>query len=403
VARLSLPVDGSVEVQAPPGGTPQMALASAGRPSSMHWDLKKGTKAITVPDARPRDGTFSSTVSSGQVPLHVAFLDPRVFLVGGERVTGDDIVFVGQSAVPPASGVALTISGTSFRFSHTDPGQELDVQDFSPNGGDVVVASIPATSSLSTTHTLLVVPVDYDRVDSTPVRGLSVTFSLSTNLRLASPVVQGSYLTRSGQQTQMFTTHNPDGSYTVDCAILGPGCGPTDSGRLFTLPVSLACSSSACAPVDGADAFVDITAVAVADCNAGPVPGDPGGRFHFQVDTSPPTAIAGFTVAQQKSGNGGGSTTRRILNWTGVFDEVAEFYRASYGNYPRYDNPPAPGSVPVQPASYPPPPPWTKVSLTCGASAGARASAPSCRSIAGSTTSSRSRSTAPATSRRLAR
>jgi len=367
VARLPLTIDGTVQVQAPPGGTSQMALAAAGRPSTMGWDLKKGTKALTIPYARPREGGFSSTVTSGQVALHVAFLDARVFLVGGQQVTGDDIVFVGQAATPPASGVALTISGSNFRFSRTDSGHELDIQDFSPNGGDVVRATIPATTSLSTVTTQLAIPVDFDRVDTHAVRGYSVTFQLSPNLQLAGPVTQGSYLSRSGQ-TQMFTTTNADGSVTVDCAILGSGCGPNDSGRLFTIPVSRACSAGACAPVDGEDAFVDVVDVQVADCNAGALPGDPGGRSHFQVDTTPPSAVTGLTVTQQKSGNGSSGTTRRVLNWTAVSDEVA-LYRASYGNYPRYDNPPTPGSVPPQPTGFPPDPRWEPVQLTCGTDA----------------------------------
>src|ERR1041385_2760941 len=52
VARLPLAIDGTVEVQAPSGGTPQMALASAGRPSNTGGDLKKNEKVGTTDVSR---------------------------------------------------------------------------------------------------------------------------------------------------------------------------------------------------------------------------------------------------------------------------------------------------------------------------------------------------------------
>jgi len=104
--------------------------------------------------------------------------------------------------------------------------------------GDKVSAN---TSGLciSGVHPCVNVPVNFDRSDATPARGLSVTFQLSANLQLcstpAASIHQGSWL--NAYSTTYQVIDNGGGSYTVDQAILGLPCGITTGGQAFTIDV----------------------------------------------------------------------------------------------------------------------------------------------------------------------
>ncbi len=70
------------------------------------------------------------------------------------------------------------------------------------------------------------------------------------------------------------------------------------------------------------------------------------------------TPLSGLVAARLSSGNDADGTEKITLSWParGAGDTV-KVYRAAYGNYPHYDDPPTPGSTPVLP-TYPPPTPW---------------------------------------------
>jgi hypothetical protein len=146
------------------------------------------------------------------------------------------------------------------------------------------------------------VDVVFDRDDTTDVRGVSVTFELSSELELCSDMLssirEGTYLSGVGG-THFEVTSNGGGSYTVDCAILGIPCGATGN----------------------------------------------------------------IASAQVKTGNGLGDTTGVTITFGAPVDAaVVEVYRAGYGDYPEYDD--GTGAEPAAPVGYPPGPPWTITSVT---------------------------------------
>ena len=373
VLRAALALDGTVSVFTPPGGPPRPPVCAVGQP------IQKSSSNIqnnlVVPGNDSRTGlpgsvaagspSAASVVGSDGVSLHMAFTVQRVFLIGGTPpVTGDDITFTGTSSSPVAGSVPITVTGTNFTVTNTGGSATgtLSLQTMRSHAIDQVVASIPPTSALSTTHPVVDIPVDLERLDTTPLRGYSVTIQPGPGLQFAGPITESNFLSRSGQ-TQCFVTTHPDHSITVDCAILGPGCGPTTGGRLFTVPVSLDVS----VPVSNNAGYVDITASEAADCDAGPIPASPGGRSYLLVDTSPPSPVT-LTASPVLTGNDRDGTIKIALSWTAPEPGASvEIYRAPYLNYPEYDDGPIPGSPP--PAfTYPPASRWTPVTLSCSSS-----------------------------------
>ena len=84
-------------------------------------------------------------------------------------------------------------------------------------------------------------------------------------------------------------------------------------------------------------------------------------RVTFAVNPAVP-AITLLTAAQQKTGNGGATTTGVHVSWPAVgAGATVELYRAGFGNYPEYDDGPLPGSVPPLPTAYPPAGRWALV------------------------------------------
>ena len=365
VASFVMPSSHSVSVQAPPGGPLGMAINEKGLPGEKKPVKKSSTKG---PAQLGTDGagTASSVVGSDGLSLHVAFADPRVVCVDGTCVTGDDITFSGQCSSGTCGSSVITITGTNFGMERCSSGScssgssSFAVTGMPSSGVDQVHASVAPTASLSSTSPVVTVPVLIDRVDTTPARGASVTFHLSSNLVLAAPVTEYDYFSRFGS-SQMFVVDNGGGSFTVDCALLGGGCGPSSDGALFALSVARAPGAP-----DGLG-FVSVDAVDVADCSAGTIPSSAGGRVYVVLDgtaPSPPTIVA----TQVKTGNDASGTTRVNLQLGSLaVEDYVEVYRAPFGNYPLYEDGPSSGSVPAVPTSYPPGAPWEPVSLSCSA------------------------------------
>jgi len=78
----------------------------------------------------------------------------------------------------------------------------------------------------------------------------------------------------------------------------------------------------------------------------------------------PVSAITALSAVQVKSGNDSSGTTKIAVSWPALGGgQTVQVYRAPFGNYPLYDNPPNPGSAPVAPA-YPPTAPWVLTPVT---------------------------------------
>ena len=363
VASFAMPPSHSVLVSPPPGGPLGMAINEKGLPGEKK---PNSTKTNNPKRSTPVGGESSaSVVGADGLSLHVSFLDKRVVCVDGTCVTGDDITFHGQcsSGACSASGTVITITGQDFSLQRCSSGacspssSSLHVSNSVASGVDQVRASLPPSVSLSSSSLVAMVPVVIDRASSSSSRGTSVTFHLSSNLVLASSVVEYDYFSLFGS-SQMFVVDNGGGSYTVDCALLGPGCGPSSSGTLFAIPVSRAPGAP-----DGVGS-VTIDACEVADCNAGPIPARSGGAVYIVLDSSapsPPTIVA----TQVKTGNDGSGLTRTSFQLGSLaVEDAIELYRASFGNYPLYEDGPSPGSVPVVSSSSPPAAPWEPVQLS---------------------------------------
>lgn len=222
-------------------------------------------------------------------------------------------------------------------------------------GGDDVSPG-PAPSCISTAHPCITIPVSINRVNATPMRGFSVTLSLSPELMLCSgtaSITEGPYLNGvSGTNFQVLD--NGGGSYTVDCAILGLPCGATGDGTLFNLAVK---NSGG----DGTGT-ISVTSVTARDCLNAPVPASPGAVLAVTIDNTLPVAVVNLAATQKKTGNDGDGTTKIQLTFTPPVDaSIVEVYRKGFGVYPEYDD--NGGTVPPTPGAYPPAG-WTLTAVT---------------------------------------
>lgn len=213
---------------------------------------------------------------------------------------------------------------------------------------------------VSTVNPTVTVPVRIERTDATPLGGISATFRLSSNLQLSSglaSIVEGGYLSSAGS-TSFHAIDNGDGSYTVDDVILGTPCGATAaSGELFRVTVK---------KVPGADGTgtLSMTDFALRDCANADVDGAGGSPVTLTIDTAPPPAVTDLLSTQLAVDTNGDGTRQVKLTFTAPGDAaLVEVYRAGFGNYPEYDDPPNPGSVPATPG-YPPPAPWVLTAVT---------------------------------------
>ncbi len=368
VASFAMPPSHVVTAQPTSGGPLGMAINEKGLPGE-----KKPAKTTTNnPKGRVPVGDGSSAVVGADgLSLHVSFMDSRVVCVDGTCVTGDDVTFHGEcsSGACSSGGAVITITGENFGLERCTSGacspssSSLHVTGMTQTGVDQIRASVPPSAALSSNGPRVVVAVFRDAAGNAAARGASVTFQLSPNLVLEAvpaPVVEYDYFSSFGT-SQMFVVDNGGGSYTVDSALLGPGCGPSSSGTLFSISVARAPGAA-----DGMG-FVDVRTVEVADCNAGDIPTAAGGREYIVLDSSspsPPTIVA----TQVKTGNDASGLTRTQFQLGSLaVEDGIEVYRASFGNYPLYEDGPTPGSVPALSSSSPPAAPWEPVSLTCPA------------------------------------
>ena len=140
------------------------------------------------------------------------------------------------------------------------------------------VATIAAQSTATTitpANPTVTVPVTIARTSSEAVRAYSVTIRLSPELALATPVTSGN--TGSITQGSFFSGFAPtsfnvidhlDGSYQVDCAILGTSCGPTaTSGTLFTVGVTSTSTTSCQGSISVVTSAVAPVSPRLRDCN----------------------------------------------------------------------------------------------------------------------------------------
>src|SRR5262249_31382869 len=169
--------------------------------------------------------------------------------------------------------------------------------------------------------------------------------------------------------TQHFVTPEGNNRYTFDVAILGPGCGPTADGHSWMFRLERAPGAP-----DGLG-FVRVSHVDLASCTGPPLPSDAGSKMAIVLDAS--TVAGGATLPAQtlRSGNANDGTAKIVLDWTlsscPASGASVELYRAPYGDYPLY----ATGSTAALPTSYPPPAPWSPVTLQCSSGAAGTTSA----------------------------
>jgi hypothetical protein len=219
-----------------------------------------------------------------------------------------------------------------------------------PLAADLVAPQAPATCVMPA-HPCVSVPVTIVRGGSTAMRAFSVTLQLSPSLALCdSGFVVGPYLASAGT-TQFELRDRGAGLWTVDCTLLGDPCGATaPSGTLFTVKVGSSATS--------ATGTVTITGLILRDCDNHPIAGTIGAAASFGIDNAVPARITALAAATSRSGNDGDGTARITVSWPAVEPgTTVEVYRAGYGHYPEYDDPPGAGTVPATP-SWPPGAPW---------------------------------------------
>jgi hypothetical protein len=184
------------------------------------------------------------------------------------------------------------------------------------------------------------------RFDPFELRAFSATFTLSEELDLCDglgSIREGDYLSAVGA-THAQWQQNPDGSFTVDCAILGVPCGAVaQSGTLFEIDVSRRVGSP-----DGIG-HIAMTEVILRDCQNAPIPVELGPAAAVTVDTTPPDNVGNLTAVITHNAD-----LSVDLSWSNP--STTDFagmtlFRRGFGNYPEYDDPPDAGSTPPLPSS----------------------------------------------------
>jgi hypothetical protein len=217
--------------------------------------------------------------------------------------------------------------------------------------GDNNVGVGNAAVCLTPANTCVTIPVTFNRLDTTPSRGVSVTIQLSPELVLCSGDPYTDIVEATGAGSWSGTTYsnlvyqvvdNTGGSYTIDRAILGDPCGPTTGGTLFTLNLKKALGVTT-----DAIGTVTVTEVIVRDCDNAVLDGVPGAAGSVSINVTIPAVLAGLTATQDKLGNGSDGTTAINLAWTVPTDDAATItlYRKGFGAYPEYND--AGGIAPV--------------------------------------------------------
>jgi len=354
VYRAAVTASSVVTLAAPPGGSSSTAVTAVcgGKITKSRSNIQNNLQVGP-------GGENATVVGADGLDLALECLQKRVFCVDGHCSDGDGIAFHGQCST--ASCPVITVVGSGFTLRSCSSGQcssSFDVLALSRSTSDraQVSAVLPATVALSSTRPVVRATLQIETpINGTPARGCSVTLHLSPNLVLSSAVEQGDYFSSSGQQSQMFVVDNGGGSYTIDSALLGPGCGPTGSGVLCRLPLSRAPGAA-----DGLGT-VTVDAVELADCNAAPLPAEPGDPAFVTLDSSAPSPVS-LTCTQVETGNDADGTIQLALSWTSPepFASV-QLYRAPWGGYPDFTlgSQPPPLTLPQQGR-------WTAFTPSCG-------------------------------------
>jgi len=282
----------------------------------------------TLPDAQEGVAYNQTLTATGGVAPHT------FAVVAGSLPAGLSLSAAGEiSGTPSAAGVGV------FTVRATDAGGCSGEEVYTlPVFVDPAISRVlPVTAGLclSAVHPCVTVPFVYQKGDSVPAVGASVTFQLDSRFALCTPgnpalsILPGSWL--AGYANDVFhVIDHGGGSYTVDQALLGLPCGPDTGGVLFTVNVAVA----------GADGVGDITVTEahIRDCANAPLPGQPGPAAQLVISHAPPPSIADLTAAQVVTGNGPGPLVRLRLEWTAPADGQVAIYRAPFGSYPEYDD-----------------------------------------------------------------
>ncbi|MFN0152131.1 MAG: hypothetical protein ACKVU1_15625, partial [bacterium] len=206
----------------------------------------------------------------------------------------------GPGGVGPGTGDAIAGTGVDFTPWLITGADTNAGCGFAP-GPDNVITPGPVSGCI-TDGSCMTVPVAIARTTSDPMRGFSVTFSLSPELVLCSglgSITEGTYLSGVPLSTTNFQViSNGGGSYTADCAILGMPCGATAAtGTLFNVSVKKSGG-------DGTGT-VTVTSVLARDCANAPIAATPGAPLSITIDTAAPAAVTNLSATQVKTGNDG--------------------------------------------------------------------------------------------------
>ncbi len=206
---------------------------------------------------------------------------------------------------------------------------------------NMIAVEPPAGVEITPCDPCLTVPVVLHRGDTTPIRGFSITFELSSELQLCGSEIvpaygAGSWVDGFGSgDVQDFVLDNGDGTYTVDRSILGSACGSTLDGTAFTVDVASTLGSGS------GTGTITILNVIMRDCANAPVLAGGAGAATVDIDATAPDAVTSLSASQVKTGNGTNGTTKIHLAWTGPTDPDAAtitLYRKGFGDYPEYDD-----------------------------------------------------------------
>ncbi len=174
----------------------------------------------------------------------------------------------------------------------------------------LIPAYIQAQSTatyLCPSNTCVTMPVELFRQYTNPVLAYSVTFKLSPELTLCSgtgSITEGTFLSSSGP-TSYQVINNGGGSYTVDDAVLGAGCGPTGTnGVLFNVAVA--------SSVPGGTGSVTVTSTTLRDCSNDPLPVVPGIPGTVPIDNEAPIV----TVTSPNGGESWLIGSSQSITWT---------------------------------------------------------------------------------------
>ncbi len=187
------------------------------------------------------------------------------------------------SGVPVAAGTSVfTITATDAYGCTGGSNYTLDVFTTPPAS---VVAANTSAACLGPQFPCVSVPFVFSRADSTPARGISVTFQIDTTrfaLCNAGPpglsIQPGPWLAGYPNSNFQVVSHG-GGSYTVDQAIFGVPCGITVGGELFTV------SLKAVGP-DG-PGLLTVTNVKARDCGNLAIAAAPGPAATLNVHAAP--------------------------------------------------------------------------------------------------------------------